>query len=131
MSPATPGVRGLVDHRGGERRDLGLAGVRVGLEAQFAVGAEDLVLVTAPDRDVGDEQLPHAAGAQRAHRVQASVPRVEVADHADRAGRRCPHGEGDALRAFELARMGAELVVDLAVAALADQVQVELADGRA
>ena len=62
--------------------------------------------------------------------MQAPVPGVEVADDADRARRRRPHRERGAGDAVELAHVRAEPLVELLVAALADQVQVELAERR-
>ena len=60
--------------------------------------------------------------------MQPAVPGVEVADHADRARRRRPHRECGAGHALVLSDVGPEPVVELLVAALADQVLVELAD---
>ena len=75
---------------GGLGRHLGLERDRVGLQADLAVRREDLVLVVRAGADAGQEQLPHARGADRAHRVDAPVPVVEVADDRDRARRRAP-----------------------------------------
>ena len=125
-----PGVPGGVDDRRGLGRDLGLLGVGVGLEQDLAILGEDLVLVALARSHLGEEQLPDAARAHRAHRVQPAVPRVEVADDAHRAGRRGPHRERGALGAFVLDDVGAEALVELLVAALAHQVQVQLADRR-
>ncbi len=69
-----PGVVGLVDDAGGQRRHLGAPGHRVGLLAPGRVGAEDGELVVGPGSDVRDEQLPHAAAAERPHRVAACRP---------------------------------------------------------
>ena len=125
-----PLVAGLEDDRRRLRRHLGLLRVGVGLEQDLAVLGEDLVLVALAGPDVGQEQLPDAAGAHRAHRVQPAVPGVEVADDADRPRRRRPHRERRALHALVLEGVGAEARVELLVATLADQVQVELAERR-
>jgi hypothetical protein len=49
---------------------------------------------------------------------------------ADRARRRRPHGERDAVHAVDLAQVRAELLVELLVAALAGEVEVDLAERR-
>ena len=121
-------------HRRGGRRDLGPERHRVGLLPPHAVAAEDLELVVGAVADVRDEQLPHAGGAERAHRVGAAVPVVEVAGDADALGvrrpdreRRAGHRAGEAV---VRARVRAEDRPQLLVAALADQVQVDLAERR-
>ena len=132
-----PAVMRLEHHRRRLRRHLGLERVRVGLQQQLAVRAEDLVLVARAGSDAGEEQLPDPGRPERAHRVQPAVPRVEVADDADRPGRRRPHrerGAGDrracGWAGLHFPEVRAELVVQLLVPALADQVLVELADRR-
>ena len=108
--------------------------VRVGLEQDLVVLGEDLVLVVRARSDAGEEQLPDPGRAERAHRVQAAVPGVEVADDADRAGRRAPRprtpSRSIGLPGSSSRDVGAEPLVELLVAPLADQVQVELAERR-
>ena len=79
-------------------------------------------------------EAPHTeplrpARSEGAHRVQAAVPGVEVADDGDGRGGRGPDREGGPLRAVDCPRMGAELVVELLVAALAGEVDVDVAQG--
>jgi hypothetical protein len=102
----------------------------VGLQPDLALLGEDLELVDGARVNAGQEQLPDAARPQRAHRVQAAVPGVEVADHRHRAGARGPHGEGGAAHALVLDDVRAELVVELFVAPLADWVEVYVAERR-
>jgi hypothetical protein len=123
-----PGVGGLGDHRAGERRHLGGAGHRVRALDPDVVGGKHLVLVDAV-RDAGHEELPDAVAVEAAHRVPLAVPAVEVARHADGTGVRRPDGEGGAGDALVLAHVAAEHLPELLVAALAEQVQVELGDG--
>ena len=91
-----------------------------------------LELVARPVADVGDEQLPHAAGPERAHRQPATGPVVEVAGDPDAARVGRPHrerGAGDrAARGVVGAHVRAEHVPEVLVPALADQVQVDLAE---
>ena len=119
-------VRGVHD-RGGARRNLGAAGQRVGAQGLGAVGAGDVELVQLALADAGHEQLPHAGAAQRPHRIRASVPEVEGAGHPHAPRVRRPHGEPGAGDALVGHRLGAERRPQLLVPALAEQVQVEVA----
>ena len=125
-----PGVAGGVDDAGRLGRVLGREGDRVGLEGEGPRRGDQLVLVPGPAGDPGHEQLPDPRGAERPHRVQPAVPGVEVADHPDRAGVGSPDGEGGPGHAVDRHLVGAELLPQPLVAALAQQVLVELADGR-
>ena len=116
-----PLVLGLVDDRRGLRRQLGLERVRVGLLEAVAVRPGDLVLVVRALADLGHEQLPDPARAERAHRVQAAVPAVEVADHATPTRAAGAQTANDVpVHALVLHHVRAEAGVDLLVAALAD-----------
>ncbi len=125
-----PDVLRLPDDRRVRRRHLGVEGERVALQPQPAVVRPDLELVLRPLVDARDEQLPDPGRAERAHRVQAPVPGVEVADDRDRARVRRPDGEGGARHAVELADVRAEPLVEVLVPALHREVEVELAEGR-
>ena len=118
------------DHGGRLRRHLRLLSVRVGLGAQLAGVREDLELVAAALTHVGDEELPDAARAERPHRMGVAVPEVEITHDVDAAGGGRPNGKGRSCDVLMDLRMGAEQVVDALVAALADQIQVELAERR-
>jgi hypothetical protein len=117
-----------VHNRRGLGRQLGGERDRIGLQPDLAVRHEDLVLVAGAGLDAGQEQLPDAGRAHRAHRVHAAVPEVEVAHHRDRAGGRRPHAERRAAHAVDLPDVRAEARPQRLVAALPDQMQVELAD---
>ena len=128
-----PGVGGLVHAGGGERWHLGVRGQRVGLVAPVPVGAEDGVLVGGAGGEPGHEELPHAGGAELAHGREAAVPAVELGGepHGARVG--CPHRErraGDRLGAGRLVVVDPrpEDLPEVLVAALADQVEVHLAE---
>ncbi len=101
----------------------------VGLQTQAAVGTQDLVFVQLTRSDVRDEELPDTGCAEGAHRHETAVPAVEVANqpHAPRAGR--PDRECDPCGAVDASRVSAEHVVQALVRALADQVQIQLAQG--
>ena len=135
-SPAHPVVIGpcvdrwIPDARSGLGSDLHREGEGVRLQAQLAVAAEHLELVELADADSGHEELPHSRGAHRAHRHQAPVPAIEVADDPNAARVRRPHAEADAGRALVRARVRPEDVVEPLVRALGDQVQVDVPERR-
>ena len=71
------------DFRGGLRPHLRGKGIRVGLEADVAVGVQYFVFVERAFFKVGDEDVPDAALRVEAHDVAAAIPEVEVADDGD------------------------------------------------
>jgi len=92
--------------------------------------AENLVFVDLAGRELGQEDLPDAAGGMDAHRMAPPVPAVEVADDADALGARRPDREGDAADAFVLDRVCAELLVAPQMVAFGEEVDVEFAEHR-
>ena len=124
-----PGVPGGEHDRRGGGRVLGRVRQRVSLLPPHRVPPEHLALVPGAVGHAGDEQFPYPGPAERAHRVGAAVPVVEVARDADAPGVRRPDGEGRTRGLAHLADVGPEHAPELFVAALRDQVQVELADG--
>ncbi|MET3262896.1 hypothetical protein ABIF38_004402 [Bradyrhizobium japonicum] len=121
----------LVDHdRGGLRAHLGGERQGIGLQRQMlAVAPDDLELVVVADPCTRDEQFP-VARAAHAHRMAPSVPEIEVADHADPARIRRQHHEADTVDTVERHRMRAERVVDALMRALAEQIEIEIAQDR-
>ncbi len=117
-----PLVAGAVDDRCGLRRHLCRERERVGLEAKLAVAPDDLELVLRALARAGDDGVPDAGRAGRLEQVDVAVPAVPVADHRDLLGVRRPHGE----RHAAVDEMGAELLVDPLVPALAREMEVEL-----
>ncbi|CAB4930120.1 unannotated protein [freshwater metagenome] len=128
-----PAMSRREDDRAVRGWDLGRERVRVGLLAPGTVTSEDLELVGGAIADAGDEQLPDAGRAQGAHRVGGAVPEVEVAGDANSLRVRCPDGERDAADRTErgrvLAHVRAEHLPELLVAALADEMEIDLAEG--
>src|SRR5262249_12854561 len=125
-----PLVLRLEHDRGVLRRSLGAQGQWIGLQPQASPACSNLELVPRAGRDPRHEYLPDAGSAERAHRMQTSVPAVEVADHADRARVRRPGGEGDAGDAVDRSEVRTEPGVKLLVPSLAGQVDVEIAERR-
>jgi hypothetical protein len=91
------------------------------------VGA-DLELVVRAIAEVGDEQLPDAGWHQPAHRVRSAVPLIEVPDHGHTLAVWRPDGEMHSRDAAERGRMRAEPLVHAEQQALAEQMQVVVAD---
>ena len=116
--------------RRGPRRHLARLRHRIGAKLHAPVAVANLELVAGGVGDARDEQLPDARGAERAHRVDAAVPIVEVADDADRPRRRSPDREGRPGDAVDLAHVRAEPLVQLLVTAFGRKVQVDLAESR-
>ncbi len=109
LDPGVVGPRKLLDlvhmrdDRRGSGRPLGLHGTGVGLQRQrMTVAGQQFVFVARARADAGHEQLPHAGLMTQAHRMPASVPRIEVTDHRDAPRIRRPHGKAHAGHAIEL-----------------------------
>src|SRR5262249_59540458 len=102
-------------------------GVRIHLVQQMTAARPDLELVAGAIREVGYEDLPDAQRDELAHRVHAPVPSVDVADDADPLGVRRPDREAHARATPDLHLAAAELLPCPVARALAQQVQVELA----
>ena len=117
-----PVVGEVGDHRGRRRWLDGRRADRVDLLHPLAEVARDDVAVGVPDERTGDVPGPDPRPPDLLHAL--AVPAVEVAEHLDRRGVRRPHGEPRAGRVG----VGAEAVVQVAVGALVEQEQVELAD---
>ncbi len=117
------------DAGGRRRRRFLLEADRVGLEARRRPFAhQKLVFVVGAMLDAGEEDLPHAGFDTLAHGMAAAVPLVEVADHADAHGVRRPHREGGAGDAVDGRQVRAEAIVEAAMAALRQQIDVEVAE---
>ena len=64
--------------------------------------------------DAGQKNFPDAAAEQPAHRIDAAIPAVEVANDADALRIRRPDRKVNAVLAPDRAKMRAELFVELA-----------------
>ena len=118
----------LVDHdRGGAGAELRRERHRIGLQRQLlALRTDDVELVMVASGRAGHEQFP-VADAADPHRMPARIPEIEITDNADALRIRGEHDEADAIDAFELHRMGAELVIQPLMGAFAEQIEVEIA----
>ncbi len=90
-------------------------------------GDRELVAVTSAG--ARHEQLPVSVAAHP-HRVSLGVPEVEIADDRNGLRIRSQHDEADARHTLARHRVRAKLVVETLVRALAEQVEVEVAQDR-
>ena len=111
---------------GGARRQLEAHRVGVGFREHLAVLRPQLELVLLAGANPRDEDLPHAVRQQQAHRVDAPVPAVEVADDADAVGVGRPDREVDPGDRAAVRRVRAEFLVSAQLRALAQQVEIEV-----
>jgi hypothetical protein len=126
VAPLVPGE--LVDHGRRRGRHLERHAERIALRQQLAVARADLEFVLLAVRQIGDEQFPDAVRREQPHGVNAAVPAVEVADHADAVGVGGPHGEMDPGRRSDRDAMRAEFLKGAVVGALAEQMQVVIGE---
>ena len=123
-----PGVtRAVQDRRGGGGR-LCPERKGVGLDPGHTVGAAHRKLVRVALTRVRRDAGPHARRRLRLERIGALAPEVPVPDDRDRPCVRRPHGKPRAGLVVE--RVPPELLPEALVAALAEQVEVELARSR-
>ncbi len=60
--------------------------------------------------------------------MAAPVPDVEIADHRDAPGIRCPHSETHTIDAIDGLQLGAEATAQIAVIAFGEQIQIHFAE---
>jgi|GEM_PF-4384950 len=126
-----PSVVPRIAHdRGIPRRGLEVLAVGIGLKLRVARLIADLEFIQRARPKPGDEKLPHARAAERAHRVVAAVPSVEVADERDLRRIGSPHGKTHALHALVCAHMGSKFIVNPVLVALAKQIEIVRAQRR-
>ncbi len=117
---------------GGARPQLEALRARIGLHHHLAGGpVADFEFVQVAGSQAGNEQFPDAGAAARAHRVHASVPVVEAADHRDPLGVRRPHRETHAVDAIHLGVPGAQAAPGLEQPAFVEQVDFLVRQKRA
>ena len=106
---------------------FGTESVGIGFEGKHVVvGADDFEFIDRTFIKFGNENLPDARRAARAHGMDPAVPMIEIADNADAASAGRPDGKVDAANAFQGNEMSAKLLVGVVVAALAHEIQIKL-----
>src|SRR5256714_5080508 len=104
---------------------------RVGIQQERAALRPDLELVMRAFAHSRQKQFPDAAAEETAHRIDAAIPAVEIADDADALCVRRPDGEIHAIGVADLAQMRAKLLVELKVISLGKKMQVHFAHDQA
>src|SRR5271156_1288668 len=122
-------VARAINDRGGRRRQLQRGRPRISLEVRRALVRTNFILVARAGLEPRDEQFPDSRPAHRTHHVDAAVPSVEVADHAEAACVGCPDCERHPGDAAQIARMSAEYLVRSLVLEFAKQVEIEIPEG--
>ena len=121
----------IVNHRRGLLAVLTEKPKRIALQEERAGHRLDLILVVRAFLHARDENFPDAASDQFPHRMDAAIPEIEIADHADASGIRRPNRKVSAAFAPDLAQMRAKLIVKPLVISLGEKVQIHLAHDRA
>ena len=103
---------------------------RISAQTDISMQIPHFVFVMRALTDAWDKYLPHTGRSQRAHLVEAAIPGIEIANHADALGIRRPDGEAGARDAVDGAQLRSEFVVNTAFVAFAKQVQVGFAQCR-
>ena len=124
-------LRQAANQRCGIRTHLRFEGIRVGFNAQLAVGVNHLEFIKLPVVRPGDKQLPDAGFPTQAHRVAAAIPVVELADNGDTLGIGRPHGEPRAGNAVHGIGMGAQRFIRTQMGPLGEQPGIHLFKQRA
>ena len=103
-------------------------GIRIRLERQEpAVTIEHFELVLVAVTDIGNENLPDAVSGMQAHRVPPTIPVIEASNYADAGSIGRPNREARAPDAEVFSEMRPEFLVNQAIGAFTDQIQVHLA----
>ena len=106
--------------------------IRIRLGEHFArIAIAYFELVVLAQTDVRHEDLPHAGTAQRAHRIDAAIPAVEIAHHADALGVRRPHRKAHTPHPVALHVMRAEHAVSLLQTAFGKKIEIVITDAAA
>src|SRR5204863_7441562 len=101
-----------------------------GFENNVAVQVPDFVLVMRSFTNARDENFPNARRSERAHLLATPIPVVEVTHDADALRVGCPNGEAGARDAIDRAELRPELIINSALIAFAEQIEVGLAQSR-
>src|SRR6266513_1390303 len=121
----------IVNHRRRFLPMLAEEAERIGLQQERAALRPDLELVMRAFAHSRQKQFPDAATEETAHRIDAAIPAVEIADDADALCVRRPDGEIHAIGVADIAQMRDKLLVELKVISLGKKMQVHFAHDQA
>src|SRR6478735_4917386 len=85
-----------------------------------------LVFVMRALRHAGNENFPDTGRTHRTHLVKMPIPVVEITDYADALCIRRPDGETGPRDPIHRAQLCAKLVVELAIIAFAEEIEIFL-----
>ena len=112
------------DDGAGVGAQLRVEAVGIGFEwEKISVRADELVFVDGAFGDFGKEKFPDAGRAPRAHGMDTAVPVIHITNDADATSGRRPDGEMRAGDTGDSAKMRAEFLVSVKVAAFADEME--------
>jgi hypothetical protein len=109
---------------------LTCVGERVCALGDAPVRAQDFELVVRLVSNAGDEQFEHARSAERAHRIHAPVEMAKITDDTDARRVRRPNRESHAVDVVDRKPASAHDFPEPLVRALAEVVQILLAERR-
>src|SRR5205814_8389810 len=119
------------DDGAGVGAKLRMEAVGIGFEwEKISVRADELVFVDGAFGDFGKEKFPDAGRAPRAHGMDTAVPVIHITNDADATSGRRPDGEMRAGDTGDSAKMRAEFLVSVKVAAFADEMEIEIGEER-
>src|SRR5690606_14247741 len=104
------------------------AGIR--LQCNIAAYIPDLILVVRSLPYPRNKDFPDARGPENAQRVNASIPIIEIANHADALGIRRPDRETGPRNSINYPQLRAEFVINTQFVPLPKQIHIHLAEGR-
>ena len=94
------------------------------------MGILDFVFVERAITNSRYENFPDTGGTQVPHRLEPSVPAVEIADDTDALRVRRPNSEARARNPIDRPKVRAELVVNAPLVPLPEQIQIRFAERR-
>ena len=126
VSPAIS--REIRGHRCRTRTELCGKCIRIRLIQDVATLCMNRKLVDLTEAHTLDESLVDAAGLEWKHVVRLHIPRVPVTDDGNGLRMWCPDREVHALLPTQCRRVCTHLLINLIIAALAEEVTIELGD---
>ena len=117
------------DDGAGVGAQLRVEAVGIGFEREkISVWADELVFIDGAFGDFGKEKFPDARRAARTHGVDTAVPVIHITNDADATSGWRPDGEVRAGDTGDGAKVCAEFLVSVKVAALADEMEIEIGE---
>ena len=122
--------RGVADDRCVVRWRLKARAIGIRLNQKTAALVADFKFVELALAEARHEQLPNTRRAERAHRMKATIPAIEIANDRNPRRRRCPHGKRNAGHATQGAQVSTEFIIDPMFIALVEEKQILIPERR-